>query len=127
MQGGTDSLNSQAKDSIIDSASEDNGDKFRLTSRSDLDMHSMQREKNERSMGDLQESVIMAADGQDEETGMPKMQVEQNFEYKEEIQFRGEQVDNNTQKKAFNEVNKNKEDMTKESMKAQLLAHDQNK
>ena len=47
-------------------------------------MQSAQREKNERTLGDLQESVIVA-DGHDEETGMPKMQVEQNFEYKEEI------------------------------------------
>ena len=52
----------------------------------------------------------MAAEDQDEETGMPKMQVEQNFEYKEEIQFRGEQVDGDSQKKIFDDVG-NKADM----------------
>ena len=78
------------------------------------------------NLGDLQESVIMAA-GQDEETGMPKMQVEQNFEYKEEIQFRGEQVTDKSQKKAFNDVNRDRAETTKETMKAQLLANDRSK
>ena len=57
----------------------------------------------------------MAAEDQDEETGMPKMQVEQNFEYKEEIQFRGEQVDGDSQKKIFDDVG-NKADMAEDSM-----------
>ena len=40
--------------------------------------------REKRTLGDLSESIIVA-EGHDEETGMPKMQVEQNFEYKEEV------------------------------------------
>ena len=101
-----------------------------LSSNGDIDMSSAQHSKREQSsktnLGDLQESVIMA-DGHDEETGMPKMQVEQNFEYKEEIQFRGEKVTDKSQKKAMNEVNRQRAETTKESMKAQLLANDRSK
>ena len=55
MQGGTDSLNSQGKDSLNESSDQDNGDKYMISSRSSYNMPSNRspREKSERMLGDL--------------------------------------------------------------------------